>query len=259
MYFRYQYESSRRMATRFMSGLRFHGTVLDIGCGLGGRIPYWLEQGADRVIGIDINEAELRCGATLLANEVPECAGRAVFTRPNDLPNEAIADVAVLCDTFEHLTNPAALLAQSARWLQPCGVMWIGSIGWGHYAASHCLRHIPIPWCQLLFSESAIIRTIQTLIRRPDYRPNLWEQQEGITRWDCVRTLKDRPGEPLNELSLRAVRRVLGAAPQFDVEAFTVHGLGRGLSGLACIPLLREVFHSYYTARLRRRPDVIAA
>jgi len=255
IYFRHQYESSARMAERFMRGLTFHGSVLDIGCGLGGRIPFWLERGADRVIGVDINRAELRSGAELLAQEFPALAGRACFLHPSELGNDAIADVAILFDAFEHLTDPPALLAQCVRWLKPNGILWVGSIGWYHHAASHCRAHVPIPWCQLLFSERAIIRTIQTLIRRVDYSPNVWEQQEGITRWDGVGSLRDRPGEPLNELSLRAVQRVLAASP-FHVDAFTVHGLGRGLGWLASVPVLREIFHSYYTARLRRPSDV---
>jgi hypothetical protein len=139
--------------------------------------------------------------------------------------------------------------------------LWIGSIGWYHYLASHCAFHIPIPWSQVLFSERAIIRTIQAVVREPGYVPNVWERLEGIERWDKVTTLKERPGEPLNMLSLRRVKAVLKASP-FELSEFTVHGFGgrshpaaRAVSWLAKVPVARELFHTYYTAVLTKPGD----
>jgi hypothetical protein len=123
--------------------------------------------------------------------------------------------------------------------------------------ASHCTgAHIPIPWCQVLFSETAIIKTIRRLLRSPGYLPNAWERREGLGRWDNVTTLKDRPGEPLNMLSLRQIRRVLRDS-SFELLQFRVFGfsgrankLARLVSPLSSVPLLRELLHSYYTALL---------
>jgi SAM-dependent methyltransferase len=254
-----QYSSSARIEQRFMRSISLHGkAVLDVGCGLGGRAPYWLECGAARVIGIDINRQELDEGRRILRGRFPQYADHIRFVHPDDLLESSFADVAILVDVFEHLTSPAGALESCHRWLKPGGILWIGSIGWYHYLASHCLSHIPIPWCQILFSETAIIRTIDDLLHSPDYVPNVWERIEGIDRWRGIRTLKDRPGEPLNMLSLNAVRRVLSASP-FHVTRFDVHGfsagaggVARSLSFLAKVPVAREMFHSYYTATLTR-------
>jgi hypothetical protein len=123
--------------------------------------------------------------------------------------------------------------------------------------ASHCVgTHIPIPWCQVIFSEKAIIKTIRTLLHSPGYVPNVWERLEGLDRWDHVTTLRDRSGEPLNMLSLRQIRRILKQSP-FDEKEFRVEGFGgksnplaRFASPLAKVPVLDELMHSYYTVLL---------
>ncbi len=262
-YFQAQYRTTPAMASRFMeTGLSLTGrTVVDVGCGLGGRAPAWLEAGAVEVANVDINRAELHAGRELTERLFREKAPHIRFQTPEDLRStKQTFDTAILFDSFEHLVDPADVLRQVHAWVRPGGLVWIGSFGWYHYAASHCTGHLPIPWCQLLFSERAILDTIRTIIREPDYVPNQWEQAEGLSRWDGVTTLKDRPGEPLNMLSLRAIRRTLRASP-FEIASFTTYGFsGRVvraaavLSALAHVPLLEEVFHSYYAAVLRR-PD----
>lgn len=241
-----------------MQNLPIGGLVIDVGSGLGGRAPFWIEQGASRVICIDINDQELSAGRELVANQFPQHTGRIAFCRPERVAENGTADAAILFDMFEHVENPSALLTQCLEWMKPGARLWIGSVGWYNYMASHCLGHIPVPWCQLLFSEKAIITTIQRIVRRSDYVPNFWERHEGLDRWDGVTTLKNRPGEPLNMLSLRRIRQILRAS-KFEVLSFNVHGftgkvnrVARFASQLARVPLLEEVFHSYYTAVLRK-------
>jgi SAM-dependent methyltransferase len=254
-YFDYQYASTGHMRQRFLGGLSLEGAVvMDLGAGLGGRAPYWLKHGARRVLCVDVSRQELDAGRSILAAKFPELKSQVEFLHPDEVRDAEFADVGVLIDVFEHLTDPASVLRQWHQWLRTGGALWVVSIGWYHHLASHCYNHIPIPWSQVLFSERAIIRTIQRIIRDPMYAPYYWDRLQGLDRWDRVRTLRDRPGEPLNMLSLRAVRKVLQASP-FDVARFEIHGYsGRRFSGarvfspLAKIPVLRELFHSYYTA-----------
>jgi hypothetical protein len=81
---------------------------------------------------------------------------------------------------------------------------------------------------------------------------------DGIERWDNVQTLRVRPGEPMNMLSLAQCQRIL-SQNDLKLERFQVYGFsGRAHAGaklfsaLAKVPLLKEVFHSYYTALLRK-------
>jgi SAM-dependent methyltransferase len=257
-YFEYQHGSTERLRQRYLQRIDFKDqVVLDLGSGLGGRAPYFLKLGAKAVLCIDINREELQSGRDILARKFPELVSRTQFLHPSEVKECDFADLAILFDSFEHLVDPAHVLRDCHRWLRPGGKAWIGSLGWYHHDASHCRSHIPIPWCQLIFSERAIIRTIRTLIRDPSYVPNVWERAEGLTRWDGVESLKDRPGEPLNMLSLRGVRRVLEASPfswEFEVHGFSgeANPLAKWASLLSKVPWINEVFHSSYTALLTK-------
>jgi hypothetical protein len=157
-----------------------------------------------------------------------------------------------------------AVLHDVHRWLRPGGLLWVGSIGWYNYIASHCNSLIPIPWVPVLFSEDAILKTIRTLVRDPNYKPNVWDELEGIDRWDHVQTLRDRPGEPLNMLSLRRVKKVLHKS-EFGFINFQAHGFGGTRSKLlyrlrvlSKLPVLDELMHSYYTVQAVNIPDTSA-
>lgn len=260
-YFLDQYQSTQSHYQNFVAPLDLAGkVVLDIGGGLGGRSLGWLDLGASSVITIDINRQELTAGKEIIRKVDPDRSDLVDFKHPAEMTPHDQGEVAILFDSFEHLTDPLSVLQQVHGWLKPGSLLWIGSIGWYNYMASHCTgTHIPIPWCQLLFSEAAMLKTIRTLLRRPDYVPNIWEQMEGLDRWDNVTTLKDRPGEPLNMLSLRQIRKVFKASP-FDLAEFHIRGFGgksnklaRLLAPLAKVPVLDEMLHSYYTTLLVKR------
>ena len=265
VYFEQQYHDTHQRYRLHMRDLDLAGkTVLDVGSGLGGRALGWLDLGATHVTNIDINRQELEAGRAIVLDRYPERASRVVNRHPDDMTGEKDADVAILFDAFEHLVEPDALLRRVYGWLRPGGILWVGSIGWYNYLASHCTSaHIPIPWCQVLFSETAMIKTIRTLLRSPGYTATVWERMEGLGRWDSVTTLRDRPGEPLNMLSLRQIRRVMKASPfelrQFRVYGFSgkAHSLAPLLSPLAKLPVLQELFHSYYTALLLKSPGAL--
>jgi SAM-dependent methyltransferase len=262
-YFEWQHRDTIGRFTDQPIGLSLSGKViLDIGSGLGGRALGWLDLGAARVINVDINRQELEAGRAILTEKEPARAERVDFRHPAEITEAGLGDVSILFDCFEHVIDPASVLRQLHGWLRPGGLVWIGSIGWYHHQGSHCTNyHIPIPWCQVLFSEKAIIKTIRSLLHSPGYVPNVWERIEGLDRWDHVTTLRDRPGEPLNMLSLRKIRRVLRDSP-FEVIQFQVQGfsgksnpLARLASPLAKVPIVREFVHSYYTALLAKRGD----
>lgn len=262
IYFAQQYSDTSQRYHTHMRDLDLTGkVVLDIGSGLGGRALGWLDLGAAHVTNVDINRQELEAGEAILRQRYPDRASRVRYRHPNDMADVKDVDVAILFDAFEHLVEPEVLLQQVHGWLRPGGMLWVGSIGWYNYIASHCTGwHIPIPWCQVLFSETAIIKTIRTLLRSPEYTATVWERMEGLGRWDSVTTLRDRPGEPLNMLSLRQIRRVMKASPfqlrQFRVYPFSgkANRLAPVLSPLARVPVLQELFHSYYSALLMKSP-----
>ena len=270
VYFKEQHASTERLIKRFARSIDIRDKViLDVGSGLGGRAPWFIEHGATAVYCIDVNRQELSRGREILDSLFPTSLARSVtFIHPSEIKDEQFGDIAFLIDCFEHLTEPAEVLHNVHRWLRMNGILWVGSIGWYNYMAAHCDSHIPIPWSQVLFSEDAILRTIRAIIREPGYQKNVWEQLEGVERWDNVHTLRERPGEPLNMLILRKVRKIVQAS-EFHSIQFKVHGFSGArskllywLRSLSRLPLLDELLHSYYTIQALNQsafPDPIVA
>lgn len=75
-YFRWQYESSLKLLAKH-DGLELAGkSVLEIGCGIGGRTARLAVQGTTRAVGIDINAGEITLAAQPCAKVYPSLAPR---------------------------------------------------------------------------------------------------------------------------------------------------------------------------------------
>jgi SAM-dependent methyltransferase len=79
-----------------------------------------------------------------------------VFVLPTKEPKER-ADIVVSLDAFEHFTDPAEILRNMSRLLQPGGevVVCFGPT-WYHPLGGHLFS--VFPWAHLIFSEQALIR-----------------------------------------------------------------------------------------------------
>lgn len=125
--------------------------VIDFGCGDGLEVIEFANEGAAKVIGIDIRESALA-----RARENASVAGvNAMCDFCHD--TDEIADVIVSLDSFEHFNNPESVLSRMHSLLKPCGEVMI-SFGppWLHPYGGHLFS--VFPWAHLLFSEKALIR-----------------------------------------------------------------------------------------------------
>src|SRR6202043_3963397 len=104
--------STERLIRRFADSIEIENKIiLDVGAGLGGRAPWFIERGAKAVYCMDINRQELEVGRQIMNRLFPpSLASRVLFTHPKDLKQESFGDVAFLIDSFEHLTDPLAVL-----------------------------------------------------------------------------------------------------------------------------------------------------
>jgi SAM-dependent methyltransferase len=112
---------------RLCSHLR--GRVLDIGCGIGDMLRYRPE-----TVGVDVN-----------ARNVEWCRSNGLDARPmspDALPfGEAEFDGAILDNVLEHLSDAAALLAETRRVVRPDGVVIAGVPGVRGYASDPDHKH----------------------------------------------------------------------------------------------------------------------
>ncbi|MFN0111079.1 MAG: class I SAM-dependent methyltransferase [Blastocatellia bacterium] len=167
--------------------------VVDFGCGVGAESIEMALRGARKVIGVDIQERLLA-----VANEQAIRYGvkdRCTFvTTTNEL-----ADVIVSIDSFEHFSDPAAILEIMRGMLKPdgCVVVAFGP-PWYHPLGGHLFS--VFPWAHLLFTEQALIRW------RSDFRT------DGATRFQEVEG-------GLNLMTVRGFENLIRESP-FEFAQF---------------------------------------
>jgi SAM-dependent methyltransferase len=125
--------------------------VVDFGSGEGAESIELALRGAGNVVGVEIQERFRQ-----LATSHARAAGvqdRVQFSASS--PQQA--DVVVSLDSFEHFSDPDAILTQISGILAPGGRLF-AAFGptWYHPRGGHLFS--VFPWAHLIFSESALIR-----------------------------------------------------------------------------------------------------
>lgn len=95
--------------------------VLDIACGTGVLIPYYLARGAKRVTGADISEKMLEEAR----KKFPDAPVHFLCADAETYSFSPEYDVCVVYNAFPHFPNPAALVKNLASALRPGGVLTI--------------------------------------------------------------------------------------------------------------------------------------
>jgi 2-polyprenyl-3-methyl-5-hydroxy-6-metoxy-1,4-benzoquinol methylase len=160
------------LGDQFLSLIR-NKTVIDFGCGEGMECLEMAQNGARKVISIDIRESLLSQAAK---NARDACvADRCEFAKSTNIA----ADVIVSLDSFEHFADPAAILEAMYKLLSPGGVAMI-SFGptWYHPLGGHLFS--VFPWAHLIFSEEALIRWRSDL--RSDEATRFSEVEGGLNQ-----------------------------------------------------------------------------
>lgn len=167
--------------------------VVDFGCGEGFEAIRMAQNGAARVIGVDIQENFL---ATARAN-----AAKAGVSRKCQFvkTTREKSDVVVAIDSFEHFESPKMVLSIMRGLLKPEGYVWT-SFGptWCHPYGGHVFS--PFPWAHLLFTESVLVK------RRAEIKR------------DNVKRFKEIP-DGLGQLTIRKFLKAVEAA-DFDMLEF---------------------------------------
>lgn len=255
-YIRWQYDTSKPLFDRYPD-FDFAGkTVLEIGCGTGGRAAYLAASGASRVVAIDINADEIAIARRLVPELFPDLGDRVRFLVNTDPEAAGIGafDIVVLIDCLEHVVSPPDIVRLAYDHTAPGGKCYISSIGWYHKNGSHTGL---LPFINLVFSDETILDVTRWAVRRPDYVPTRFDSDPPIDRWRGIYDLRQRPGEYLNKITLREMKRLVAHSiyphARMHVLGFESHGpLARLVNPLRHVPLLQEVAHSYVVIEMQR-------
>ena len=109
------------------AGISAGKDVLDVACGTGVLIPYYLKRGVSSVTGVDISQEMIRVASSKFCRSeaagTPEvsfiCADAALY------PFGRSFDCIVIYDAFPHFADPEALIRNLVSVLRPGGILTV--------------------------------------------------------------------------------------------------------------------------------------
>jgi len=227
-------------SVRHLQPIEIEGrTVLDFGVGRGGPAVWMAEQGARRVVGVDIDDFFLEVSRRYVERVDPQARLPIEILRsePSRVPLADASVDAILClRTFERVADPEAVLCEWHRLLVTGGLAYV-SFGplWYHPHGIHLWEIFPAPWVTLLFPERAVVHA----------RHLLKGEVERIGREATYEDLS------FNRMTVGRFRRTVRRSP-LELERFRLH-TALGLDLLGRLPFLRELFASQIDCVLRKR------
>ncbi len=247
-YFQWEFGQAERSYSAFQPFINLEGKdVLDAGCGLGGKELFYLSQGAKRVTGLDINQTNVQIARSCFAEREPDSS-----QRPGLVVADAAAmpfadnsfDLAISTYTFEHLADPAGVLGEVQRVIKPGGEVFISFPPYFSPWGAHLTDWIHFPWCQVLFSEKALLNVARAIDETEHIHAGLPEfariELTGAAELPHVNKLTVRDFERLLESSSLEVLCKIHRPVGLDM----IRILRPILSLITRIPVLREMFTS---------------
>jgi SAM-dependent methyltransferase len=159
-YFRRGPAENERFWVRLGGRPAFKGlSVLDVGCGHGSLCVDAAEHGATRVVGIDTDQQRIAFADENATQQFPHLRSALHFL-DKDLRDceERNFDVILSKDSFEHILDPDAVLAEMSQRLKPGGRIYIGFAPLYNSPIGHHFRTgTMLPWGHLLTSEQKIV------------------------------------------------------------------------------------------------------
>lgn len=205
-----------------------HGKrILDYGCGPGWQAVAMALLGASSVVGVDIHGPWLE-----QARELAERTGVTDRVRFTDTPPVDTFDIALSSNSFEHFSDPAAVLDTMARSVHNEGrVIITFAEPWYSPRGSHMTFFTRVPWVNLLFTERTVMKV------RSQFR------DDGARFYEEV-------SSGLNRMTLAKFERIIRAS-EMRVEFQRYYPVKR-LPLVDKVPILRELLVGAVSCILRK-------
>ena len=209
-------------------------TVLDVGCGAGGKSLYYLSRGAKKVVGIDV-VPKYKEESEALAKDLG-LDGFEFYVQDaakTDFP-DCTFDTIIMNDAMEHVAKPEAVLEEMERILKPGGRLYVNFPPYNHPYGAHLSDVIGMPWVQAFFSDKTLIAAYKDLVS---------DKPDGEERINFRIGLNEKGEEYFSYLNKMSIKRFSGIKKNtgFKIAYYKEVPL-RGFLKSLCRGFLREYF-----------------
>jgi SAM-dependent methyltransferase len=239
-YQRWEYEEIKIICRDFEPLWDLKGKLLlDVGCGLGGKLLFYAEEGAKNIIGIDIRPKSVQATAELAQAQESSIGSRIhpVLADGEYLPFPSDSfDVVTCVNVLEHVTNPGSLLSECKRVLRPGGRFFLFFPPFYSPWGPHLDGWINFPWPHLFFSERDLVKAAAQVEASKGLNDRYIPSAQ--VRWSEFDRLPD-----LNRLTIRQFRALVAMHEfkvlQLRLLPFGRHFLQKSALHKLLLPLLR--------------------
>lgn len=233
-YFVMQKEHARRALLPYLQEqISFQGgPILDLGCGHGGATSLYSEEYGGLVVGLDSNPGLLMEGM----QQMP--AGRFVAGDAANLPFPAGSfELAILDNSFEHLSDPEGSLREIRRVLVEGGRLALNFPSWRGPWGHHVYDFLPIPWVNLFCSRKTILAAIDEAAK---LRVTAGEDPQYVEHWRERTVVQFRDG--LNKMTIGRLKDSLEATGPWKIHDLSVRFSSRWAKPTGLMPIIGELF-----------------
>ncbi len=240
-YGEWQFEKGRETIRFYLDRVKLEDmfkdkTVLDIGCGAGGKTLYYASQGAKKVYGVDIVSRYENDAKKLARDKGLESRFQFVLGDASKLDFEdGFFDVIIMNDAMEHVDEPLKVLKECYRVLKKNGRLYLNFPPYYHPFGAHLSDAVGIPWVHVLFRDKTLVPLYKDLVK------NLPDGKERIN----FRISENKRGEEyfsyINKMTIKRFNKILRNT-DYNVIYYNEVPLRNFMKPLAAIPFLKEGF-----------------
>ncbi len=236
----WQYEKGEETIKFYLNNVSisemFEGkTVLDVGCGGGGKTIYYASQGVEKIYGLEILE-KYREDALKLARikGVADKFEFIVADAANTGFKDNSIDTIIMNDAMEHVDKPLEVLNECYRILKQGGKLFVNFPPYYHPYGAHLSDALGVPWVHILFSEKTLISVYKDLVK---FLP---DGEERIS----FRISRDDNGREyfsyINKMTITKYNKILKNT-KFKSIYYKEEPLRSALKVLTRIPIIKEL------------------
>lgn len=160
----FEYNKTSKFVQKFDNFCYRDKILVDIGCGFGGSILHYQNQGASMCYGIEFDKSRAESAMKFLRTRSPRKKKFMVINADaRELPLKSNSIQIITSDAaFEHIIGLEKVIIEVYRVLKPGGKAYFSCGGtWFTYNGGHLWFYLPIPWVQLILPKSIIISTLK--------------------------------------------------------------------------------------------------
>lgn len=221
-------------------------TVLDIGCGAGGKTIFYASKGVKKIVGVEVlgkykQEAEQLAKKFGVDDKFEFVCADAANTPFSDESFDTI----IMNDAMEHVDEPEKVIDECYRILKKNGKLYLNFPPYNHPYGAHLSDAIGMPWVHVFFSEKTLIETYKQLVKDlPDGKDRIEfrisKRPDGTEYFSYI-----------NKMTIKRADKILKNS-KFNIEYYSEEPLRNIFKVPAKMPVLKEFLVKMVVCVLRK-------